>query len=329
MKTQSFLFLCLCFNQFICIKSRCTFKYQNGEGEDWPEDCFCGSKKEPFSFDYGDKYCCVHQNSTKDCQIDVLTNGKWCPNATLLSNTQICNNNCYYDSYQDVCPSNPEACMNFQYGCDGRERCEAFCTGPLENFPYYDQAAKNCVDNSDTFRDEFPYCGKRDKAKYDNHQCFKSQSDSVGNIIGFQCLNRKDISENTIRRSGNYDKFVSSRKNLFQYFKANDTRNQVNGTHIICDNQTIDMNCIFGGRWSVVECKKEETDNGGVPVSSFDVCDALDFLEYKGLPPPSDNYLTSRIYASPQKLGMLCNKYALYVNLGIRSSCKMLLVIAF
>ena len=300
MKTQSFLFLCLCFNQFISIKSRCTFKYQNGEGEDWPEDCFCGSKKEPFSFDYGDKYCCVHQNSTKDCQIDVLTNGKWCPNATLLSNTQICNNNCYYDSYQDVCPSNPEACMNFQYGCDGRERCEAFCRGPLENFPYYNQTAQTCQYNTSYY----PYCGKRDEAKYHNHQCISNYDTyDASEMIRYKCLNRKDVSENFVRSIVNYNRFVSTRKNLFQYFKANDTMNQVTEKEIICGDQSVKLDCTNNPYFeSKIECKKEETDNGGIFVSNQDVCDALDFLEYKGLTPPSWVW-TNHIYESPQKLG--------------------------
>ena len=146
MKTQTFLFLFLCFNQFMSIKSTCIFQYWNGR-EYWQDDCFCGSKKEQFSNDYGDKYCCVHQNSpnVNNCQIDALTDGKWCPNATLLSRTHTCNNNCF-GSYQDLCPSNPEACMDFYRGCDGRDRCEAFCTGPKKIFPYYNQTAKTCLD---------------------------------------------------------------------------------------------------------------------------------------------------------------------------------------
>ena len=112
-----------------------------------------------------------------------------------------------------------------------------------------------------------------------------------------------DISENTIRNSMNYNNFVPSRKNLFQYFKANDTRNQVNGTHIICDNQKIIMDCDGYGA-SVIECKKEETDSVAILVSSPVVCDALDFLEDKGLPPPSVSW-TWHIYRSPS--GMLCN----------------------
>ena len=136
----------------------------DGERDRWYSDCFCGSKKEQFSNDYGDKYCCVHQNSPNDCIID--TNGKWCPNATLLSKNHICNKNCY-SSDMVICPSNPEACMNFDYECDGRERCEAFCAGPLENFPYYNQTAKKCQ----YIWLDYPYCGIREEAKYHNHQC--------------------------------------------------------------------------------------------------------------------------------------------------------------
>ena len=234
MNAQSFLFLCLCFNQFISIKSYCYFKYWNGEKEFWYYDCFCGSKKEQFSEDYGDKYCCVHQNSLNDCQIDVLTNGIWCPNATLLSQAHICNSNCFQDSSQDICPSNPETCTDLYRGCDGRERCEAFCAGPVENFPYYDQKVKNCLY-------DYPYCEIRDEAKYHNHQCISYYL--TRSMIKYRCLNRKDVRENTIRSSVNHDSFVKARKNLFQYFKANDTMNQVTGTQIICDNQNITMDC--------------------------------------------------------------------------------------
>ena len=101
MKTQTFLFLFLCFNQFLSIKSICYFRYWNGEDEFWNDDCFCGSMKEPVVM--FNKYCCVHENlsSSNSCQIDSSTNGKWgtkwCPNATLLSTSHICNNNCYND----------------------------------------------------------------------------------------------------------------------------------------------------------------------------------------------------------------------------------------
>ena len=91
MKMQTFLFLCLCFNQFMSIKSfGGAFVYWNGY-EFWNDDTFCGSKKEQFSNDYGDKYCCVHQNSpsVNNCQIDSLANVMWCPNATLLSFSHI------------------------------------------------------------------------------------------------------------------------------------------------------------------------------------------------------------------------------------------------
>ena len=75
---------------------------------------------------------------------------------------------CGQIDYKDICPSNPEACMDFEYGCDGRERCEAFCAGPIENFPYYNQTDKMCLDEDGY---EFPYCGERDEEKYHNHQC--------------------------------------------------------------------------------------------------------------------------------------------------------------
>ena len=285
------------------IKSNCRFQYWNGETEYWDGDCFCGSKKEHFLVNYHDKYCCVHQNSPQDCRIDVSTNGMWCPNATLLSFSHICNNNCYYDD-QKICPNNPEACMDMIRGCDGRDRCEAFCTGPLENFPFYDQTAKQCIAD---FGDKFPYCGKRDEAKYHNHQCkngYGSLKKDTAAMIPYSCLNRKDVSENFIRSSVNYNSFVSARKNLFQYFKANDTRNQVTETQIICGDQKLDMDCYYVNQFSTIECKKEETDSVAILVSSPVVCDALDFLEDKGLPPPSASW-TWHIYRSPS--GMLCN----------------------
>ena len=221
------------------IKSDGVFKYKNGEYENWncPRgDCFCGSKKEQFSNDYGDEYCCVEQNSptSNNCQI-YFSNGKWCQNATLVSISHICNNNCYWDD-QEVCPTNPEACMSFNYGCDGRERCEALCTGPIENFPYYNQTAKTCLYDGS-------YCGKRDEAKYHNHQCFVEYSDDlISSMIRYQCLNRYDVNENTVRTHVNYNSFVSARRNIFPYFKANDTMNKVTETQIICGNQSLDKN---------------------------------------------------------------------------------------
>ena len=278
------------------IKRYCWFKYQNGENDFWyadPGNCYCGSPKEYFSNDYTDRYCCVHQNSSIGCQIDGLTNMKWCPKATLLSKTHICNNSCLY-SNQEICPSNPEACMNDYYGCDGRQRCEAFCTGPLENFPYYNQKTKKCVN-------DYAYCGQMDEAKYHNHQCFTLSRNHLTytTLNSYRCLNRKDISETVIRNSATYNNFVSTRKNLFQYFKANDTMNQLTKTQIICGHQEIAMNC---SDTSLIECKKEETDSGGISISNQDICDALDLLEDKGLRAPLD--WTTHIYSSPEKLGM-------------------------
>ena len=277
------------------IKRYCWFKYQNGENDFWygdPGNCYCGSRKEHFSNDYSDRYCCVHQNSSIDCQIDGLTNMKWCPNATLLSKNHICNNSCLYSS-QEICPSNPEACMNDYYGCDGRQRCEAFCTGPLENFPYYNQKTKKCVN-------DYAYCGQMDEAKYHNHQCFGENFNAdISSMIHYQCLNRYDVNENTIRKSVNYNRFVSARQNLFPYFKANDTMNKVTETQIICGNQSLDKNCTTNVyRNSKIECKKEETDNIGILISNKDVCDALDFLEEKGLTAPTWEY-AKHIYSRP------------------------------
>ena len=171
--------------------------------------------------------------------------------------------------------------------------------GPLENFPYYNQTTKKCLY-------DYAYCGKRNEAKYHNHQCFSGYDvyniySRANPVIGFQCLNRKDISENFVRNSVNYESFVSTRRNLFQYFKANDTRNQVTKTEIICDYQKIDMDC--SDRKSTIKCKKEKRDNDGIYLTNTDVCDALDLLEDKGLPAPSAFY-TRHIYASPQELGM-------------------------
>ena len=104
----------------------------------------------------------------------------------------------------------------------------------------------------------------------------------------------------------NYDSFVSARKNFFQYFKANDTRNQVNGTQIICGDQKLDFNCYSANQFSTIECKKEETDSVVILVSSPVLCDALDFLEDKGLPFPNGLWM-NHIYRSPSPSGMLRN----------------------
>ena len=126
----------------------------------------------------------------------------------------------------------------------------------------------------------------------------------TGLANGYQCLNRKDVSENALRSSVIYENFVSTRKNLFQYFKANDTMNYVAETQIICDYQRIDINCTdYTAEPQMIECKKEKRDNGGIALNQFEFCDALDFLEDKGLPAPPVQY-TRHIYASPQKLGM-------------------------
>ena len=178
--------------------------------------------------------------------------------------------------------------------CDGRQRCEAFSTGPLENFPYYNQAAEKCFHN-------VQYCGKRDKAKYHNHQCFSVSSqfgDTDTHSMEYQCLNRLDISEKSIRNSMNFENFVSGRKNLFQYFKANDTINQVTKSQIICGVQKINRDCTDINYGARIECKKEETDDAGSFVSNYDVCDALDFLEEKGLPAPPMVW-TTHIYGVP------------------------------
>ena len=53
---------------------------------------------------------------------------------------------------------------------------------------------------------------------------------------------------------------------------------------------------------SSIECKKEVTDIGGIFVSSLVVCDALDLLEDKGLPSPSENWM-QYIYTLPDQLG--------------------------
>ena len=101
----------------------------------------------------------------------------------------------------------------------------------------------------------------------------------------------------------NYDSFVSARKNFFQYFKANDTMNLVTGTEIICGNQKTAMDCTDDFLNSRIDCKKEETDNGGISVTNQDVCDALDLLEDKGLPAPPEQW-KDHIYYRPQELGM-------------------------
>ena len=158
---------------------------------------------------------------------------------------------------------------------------------------------------------ESPYCGKRAEAKYHSHQCISDYGlySNTKKINGYQCLNRKDVSENFIRSIVNYDSFVSARKNFFQYFKANDTRNQITGTLIICGDQKVDMDCTGSSLFSRIECKKEETDNDGIFVSNHDICDALDLLEDKGLPAPPREW-TTHIYVSPSHI--LCkynNKY--------------------
>ena len=95
MKTHSFLFLCLFLNQFMSIKSAGYYKYLNGRNYRSRSDCFCGFNKEHFSDAFGDKYCCLHQDS---CQIDGPPYEKWCPNATLMSMNHRCNSFCFDNS---------------------------------------------------------------------------------------------------------------------------------------------------------------------------------------------------------------------------------------
>ena len=146
-----------------------------------------------------------------------------------------------------------------------------------------------------------------DEAKYHNHQCFTLSRSHLAHTyttrFAYRCLNRKDILENFIRHSATYNSFVSTRKNLFQYFKANDTMNQVTETQIICGHKEIAMDCRDTSLIFVIQCKKEETDSGGIFVSNQDVCDALDLLEDKGIPAQSSSWY-SHIYSSPQKIGM-------------------------
>ena len=141
MKAWILLLLCIFFNLFMSVKSKGVFKYKNEKSEYWRQDSFCGPEAQYFSEDNRDEYCCVHEKDA--CQIDNSTSSKWCPNATLIPKNQLCNNVCL-DSAFKICPSNAELCMHFKYGCDGRQRCEAYCSGSLEDFPYYDQTAKQC-----------------------------------------------------------------------------------------------------------------------------------------------------------------------------------------
>merc|ERR1712008_447005 len=110
------------------------------------------------------------------------------------------------------CPSNPNYCMDkgkpFS-GCNGHQRCEEYCSGPVEDFIYYN----NTKDTKDT-EDKGPYnsgghctyCGKRKGAKYHNNQCSVVPPTVTSVLtkrakISYACLNRMDIAEERIKGS--------------------------------------------------------------------------------------------------------------------------------
>jgi hypothetical protein len=273
-----YIFLCKLLTDFQ-VDADCFFQY--GTDRDYYSGhCLCGPENQTVSFQENN-YCCVHNQKT--CKVNEST--KLCPNATVLYNYQPCHGTCMLDKIQ--CPSNPNYCMgkspwDYVPACDGQQRCEEFCSGSIEQFPYYNNITKltcNCGGLCS-------YCGKRDGAKYHNFQC--SVPDTIIDYevfklseekLSYSCLNRVDIAEERIRESVIYDSKISNRKNLFEIFKANNTMNSVNQTHIVCGDKTLNLKSVF----SSIHCKKEKDHNKEIPVTALDVISAFDFLHDRGL----------------------------------------------
>ena len=113
----------------------------------------------------------------------------------------------FLDKRDEICPTNPNYCMNKNSACDGRNNlCKDVCSNSPKDFPYFNKCS-----HSNNFR----FCGRRQGAKYQNNQCFNVKS----KVKGYKCLNRLDISENiikSVRIFGN-----SKRKNLFEILETN------------------------------------------------------------------------------------------------------------
>ena len=103
-----------------------------------------------------------------------------------------------------------------------------------------------------------------------------------------------DIAEERIRESVIYDSKISNRKNLFEIFKANNTMNSVNQTHIVCGNKTLNWANGIGFVRSI-HCKKEKDDSKEIPVTRLDVISAFDFLHDRGLQVDHTNFWTSEV----------------------------------
>ena len=222
------------------------------------------------------KYCCLYQDTCRYIYLQIV---RFCPNATVLHVYQPCRGICGDGRVQ--CPSNPNYCIDLKPGfntlslaCDGQHRCEEYCSGSIEEFPYY-----NKTTNSSCNLENLPlsqYCGKRDGAKFHNFQCSAAPA-SFNPKLRYRCLNRMDIAEKRIRESAIYDNRTSNRKNLFEIFRANSTMNSVNQTHIVCGNNTLQW---ASGRAGFINCKTESKE---VPVKTYDVVCAFDFLQDRGL----------------------------------------------
>ena len=142
MKLQIYLLICcifLCKFSNAIISYSCFFQYGSNSGEfgKYGVACLCGPEKQPFGYE-NNKYCCVKDKDT--CEVKEST--KWCPNATALYDYQPCSGTCaqFGNVKETKCPSNPDYCMDkgkpFS-GCNGHQRCEEYCSGPIEQFLYY------------------------------------------------------------------------------------------------------------------------------------------------------------------------------------------------
>ena len=128
--------------------------------------------------------------------------------------------------WENICPTNPDYCMSMFSACDGRKTCKDICSGPTENFPYFDKSTKKCLFSgsrlsySSKYGDEFQifsrFCGRRQGAKYQNNQCV-----AFTKIKGYMCLNRGDINENIIKRVQIFGNANTKRKNLFEILQTN------------------------------------------------------------------------------------------------------------
>ena len=266
-----YLFLCKLLTDFR-VDADCFFRYKN-DRDYHRGHCLCGPENQTV-LNLESKYCCVqNQKTCKD-----IEDTKLCPNATVLYNYQPCHGKCGFAQIQ--CPSNPNYCMGNQPffpvpACDGKQQCEESCSGSIEQFPYYNNKTKLTCN----YHGFCSYCGKRDGAKFHNFQCSCSSRILTGLKNSYSCLNRVDIAEERIRESVIYDSKILNRRNLFEIFKANNTMNSVNQTHIVCGYKT--------SKWAEgggsIYCKKEKTDNKGISVTNLDVISAFDFLHDRGL----------------------------------------------